>query len=116
MGLIACKTALTQCQEWKTQLIEYLRSNHNFALEKINKISGLMAKESEATYLLWVNSKEFCDKRGISNPFSLFEKHGVAFGNGADFGMSSYFRLNFACPKEQLTRALNRIHNAIQTY
>lgn len=116
MGLIACKTALTQCQEWKTQLIEYLRNNHNFALEKINMISGLMAKKSEATYLLWVNSKEFCDKRGISNPFSLFEKHGVAFGNGADFGMSSYFRLNFACPKEQLTRALNRIHNAIQTY
>lgn len=116
MGLIACKVALTECQEWKTELMEYLRSNHNFTLEKINKIPSLIAKESEATYLLWVNSKEFCDKTGINNPFSLFEKHGVALGNGADFGMNNYFRLNFACPRKQLTEAITRISNTIQIY
>lgn len=114
MGLIACKTALTECQEWKNQLIEYLQNNHNLTLEKINKMPGLVAKKSEATYLLWINCKEFCDKTEISNPFSFFEKHGIALGNGADFGMSNYFRLNFACPKEQLTEALHRIEDALK--
>ena len=115
MGLIACKAALTECQEWKTQLIQYLQNNHNYALEKINKMQGLKANKSEATYLLWINSKEFCTRIGITNPFSLFEKYGVALGNGADFGMNDYFRLNFACPREQLTEAITRISNTIQT-
>lgn len=109
MGLIACKTALTQCHEWKTQLLDYLRYNHDLAVNSLTSIADLSLSRSEATYLLWINASKLCKRLNINNSFQLFENHGVALGNGADFGNEAFFRLNFACPREQLTEALARI-------
>ena len=66
-------------------------------------------KPVQATYLAWID----CRQLGISNPASFFEKAGVGLSDGEEFGTPGFIRLNFACPKKILHKALGRIEKAI---
>jgi cystathionine beta-lyase len=65
----------------------------------------------EATYLAWIDTRWL----GARNKASFFENAGVRLSDGAAFAGQGFMRLNFACPRQRLRKALDRILQAVGT-
>lgn len=107
----ACITAYENCEGWRIKLVDYLQTNREIVKNYINKeIPCLSMDHVEATYLAWINTKSL----DVSNPVVFFEKAGVGLSDGRYFCGNGYVRLNFACPRKVLLKALNRMRRAIK--
>jgi len=115
IGLTATLSAYRDGQEWLDQVLEYLEDNRDFVYEYVQaNLPQLQMVKPEGTYLAWLD----CRKTGIQgNPCEFFIKEaGVALNDGASFGKGGegYVRLNFACTRDILTQALERMKAALQ--
>jgi cystathionine beta-lyase len=110
LGYTACRAALTHGQDWLEEVLDHLRENHRLLYAAINKINGLSMAPVEATYLAWIDIR----KLNLSNPIAFFQKAGVGLQNGLEFGQPGFVRLNFACSRENLFLAIERIKNAVE--
>jgi cystathionine beta-lyase len=110
MGYIATEAAYRDGKEWQLALLEYLRGNRDLVEREIAKMPGLRIWHAEATYLSWI------DARGlrIDDPLKFFNEAGVGLYDGALFGTPGFLRLNFACPRATLEKALDRMERAVQ--
>ena len=113
-GPVALKAAYNESEDWLNELNQYLWGNYQtlcqFAKEHLLqwRVSPL-----EGTYLPWVDitgtgltSQAYADH--------LMEKARVWVNPGTMYGPQSgegYIRLNIACPRSRLTKALERIAN-----
>ena len=113
-GPVALKAAYNESEDWLNELNQYLWGNYQtlcqFAKEHLPqwRVSPL-----EGTYLPWVDitgtgltSQAYADR--------LMEKARVWVNPGTMYGPQSgegYIRLNIACPRSRLTKALERIAN-----
>lgn len=91
--------------EWHANLLEYLKSNHDFLLNEVNQMKGLKMLPLEATYLAWIDARG----SGISDVAKRLEVVGVGINDGAIFGQAGFFRLNFACTKATLQEVVVRM-------
>lgn len=106
----AIKAAYTQCDEWREELLAYLKENRDYLEKRIESIPGLVVNHNEATYLSWIDATAL----NLENPWKFFrENAGVNFSDGADFGYPGYLRLNFGCTKGLLERALDKVEEAV---
>ena len=108
MGFRLAEIAYRNGEEWRQELLKYLRKNRDFALERLNKMKGLTPYSPEATYLLWIDAREL----KAENPHRFFEEHGVGLSDGSDFGSPGFLRLNLGCSKSLLGQALDRMERA----
>jgi len=106
-----CKAAYSKGEAWRQELLKHLKDNIDFLKEEINKrMPALKVGEVEGSYLAWIDAREL----GVDDPYKFFLKEAkVVFSDGRDFGESGYLRLNFACSREVLEEALDRMENAI---
>ncbi|GKX61496.1 MalY/PatB family protein [Pragia fontium] len=109
LAYVAATAAYKDGEQWLADQLDYLRGNRDLVMEKINTIPGLKLMPVEATYLAWIDASEL----PVSNPHAFFEEAGVGLSPGSDFGNPSFVRLNFACHRELLTQALERMANAV---
>lgn len=99
------------CDEWKAELLQYLRRNRDITEKRISAMPGLRCVHNEATYLCWIDARD----AGFKNPYQFFlDKAGVRLNDGADYGAPGFVRLNFGCPEKQLTRALDQMEAALR--
>lgn len=91
--------------EWHANLLEYLKSNHDFLLNEVNQMKGLKMLPLEATYLAWIDARG----SGINDVAKRLEAAGVGINDGAIFGQAGFFRLNFACTKATLQEVIVRM-------
>jgi len=98
----AAIAAYTNGESWRTELVKYLKCNHDYVYEKINSIPGLMMNRHEATYLAWIK----CDIPGFTENLLL---NGVRVIDGKTYLKEGYFRLNYGCPKATLEKAMSRV-------
>ena len=115
IGLTATLAAYRDGQEWLDQVLLYLEGNRDFVYEYVQaNLPQLQIVKPEGTYLAWLD----CRKTGIQgNPCEFFIKEaGVALNEGASFGKGGegFVRLNFACTRDILTQALERMKAALQ--
>ncbi len=110
MGLFAAKVAYSECDEWLSQLIEYLKKNRDMVQDRINKMKGLKLYPVESTYLAWIDVRG----TGIDDGIHFFEQAGVGLSDGRDFGWEGFVRLNFGCPRSILEKGLNRMEKALE--
>jgi cystathionine beta-lyase len=111
LGTIACEAAFTQGGRWLEQVLDYLRDNRRILYDAVNDdIPGLSMGLPEATYLAWIDTR----KLNLPDPGSFFEQAGVSVINGAVFGEPGFVRLNFACSREHLLLAIERIQKAVK--
>ena len=108
LGVTAMQAAYSECENWCAELIAYLRENRDTVYDAVSAMPGLSTTPVEATYLAWIDAREL----DTDDPVTFFEDAGVGLSDGKEFGMEGFVRLNFACPRSLLEKALNRMHNA----
>jgi cystathionine beta-lyase len=71
---------------------------------------GLRIWHAEATYLSWIDARAL----PVTDAVKFFEDAGVGLYDGAPFGTPGFLRLNFACPRPLLEKALERMSGAVR--
>jgi cystathionine beta-lyase len=102
---------------WLDDLMNYLQENVNlvadFLREEFPEITML---KPEATYLLWLNCKSLHLEDEKLNDFFI-EKAQLGLNRGSVFGKGGegFMRMNVACPKSTLEKALHQLKLAKET-
>lgn len=115
-GYIACETAYTHGEAWLNELLDYLKENKEFVKTFIKeKIPKLKVIEPEGTYLLWIDCRALNMDINKLKEFMLKDV-GVAFDEGYIFGEAGkgFERMNIACPRSVLEKALIKMEQAIK--
>lgn len=108
-SMVAAMAAYRDCEDWRLQLIDYLKANHDYMFQELNNYKGLKLFPLEATYLAWIDARE----TGIEDIQERILKAGVRLMDGKTFMGEGFLRLNFACPKSVLVEAVKRIKVAL---
>lgn len=115
-GNVASEAAYTQGREWLEQLMNYIEGNVdlviNFCRERLPVIRPV---RPEATYMIWLDCRAMERNSQELNRFFV-EEAGVGMNEGSRFGPGGegFMRMNLACPKATVVRALEQIENAIK--
>ncbi len=113
-GSVAMEAAYTHGDEWLGQMIVYLQENYklleNFFKTKLPKVKVM---NPEATYLIWLDFREYGMKNAELMKFTL-EKAKVGLNDGGRFGTGGdgWLRINIGCPRSVLAEALERLEKA----
>lgn len=112
-GNIALEAAYLHGESWLDQLIDYLKDNRDYLIEYFNKsIPKVKVMIPESTYLVWLDFSGFClSQKELVN--KVIEEAGIGLVDGTVFGENGhgFLRMNFACPKDTLTKALNSLRS-----
>lgn len=116
-GAIAAKTAYTdpECERWLDEAIAYVEENKQYMYSFFKeKLPQIRAVPSEGTYLVWADCSGlgYCTGKELEEFF--INKAKVQPCMGYEFGKAGelFVRLNLACPKSILEKALTRIADA----
>jgi len=112
LGYFATLAAFRDGKQWQLALLEYLRENRDLVESRLSGMPGLRTWHVEATYLAWI------DARGlpVEDPARFSEDAGVGLYDGSLFDAPGFLRLNFACPRALLSRALDRLQVAVDGF
>lgn len=116
LGLTAAEAAYEKCDGWLDGMKQFLLGNIRFAISFIaENIPQIKAAEPEGTYLLWLDCRnlKLSDEelsRFFDKNAGIWPDDGVIFGQGG----SGFVRINVACPRETLLRALNNLSAAVK--
>jgi len=116
LSLVAFTAAYQKCDEWLNSLLIYLKQNVDFLKSFIrNNITQIEVIEPEGTYLVWLDFRKLRIDPDKMKRF-LRQKAKVVLDDGSKFGRGGegFQRINIACPRTTLQKALERIHNAIK--
>lgn len=114
-AVVASEAALRHGEQWLIELNAYIAENKQIAASEIDKIDGLRAVESHASYLVWID----CSRLGIHSDELgglIRSKSGLFLSTGSKYrGNGEFFlRMNVACPKSRLYDGLNRLKRSIE--
>lgn len=118
LGLVACQAAYQYGATWHRELMEYLRGNIQFLKDYVAEhLPQIRITEPEGTYLVWM------DFRGLSlteeeRENLIIQKAGLWLDSGAMFGEvgEGFERINIACPRSVLEKALKQLEAAVNSY
>ena len=111
LALVAACAAWRDGEPWLDAQLDYLRGNRDWLVNAVNQLPGLQMQSPEATYLGWINAR----KLSVASPALFFEKQGLGFSPGRDFGDDAFIRINFGCTRATLEDALQRMQRALAT-
>ena len=115
MGLVACEAAYKYGRQWLNELKEYLLDNLNFLRDYLEtNIPQIKLIEPEGTYLIWLD----CSALGLEDKEHekfIVEKAKLWLDSGYIFGKEGegFQRINIACPRETLKKALEQLKEAV---
>lgn len=100
-------------EEWRGELINYLRINRDLIYQYIDPIPNVSVSKIEGTFLAWIDIRSL----GINNPTDFFATHAKVYMlDGNDFSAPGFIRLNLGCETSKLEQALIKIKQAILTH
>ncbi|MDI9243903.1 PatB family C-S lyase [Marinobacter sp. CHS3-4] len=103
---------------WLGELLVYLQGNRDFVIDSLRRrVPPIKVREPEGCYLLWLDCRELgLDDKALRAFF--VDQAGVGLNPGQTFGRqgSGFMRLNLACPRVTLERALDAIAGAYETF
>ena len=115
-SLTAMEAAFNHGEEWLEQLLPYLSANFDFVADYCREhIPRIKTCAPDATYLMWLD----CRALGLDNDalrLFMIEQAGLGLNDGCSFGRSlnGYMRLNAACPRSVLERAMKQLEAAVK--
>ena len=115
-GTIAMEAAYSQGGDWLDQLLVYLKGNADLLVDyTASNLPGISVRPPEATYLAWLDMKNLGMKSKQLREFMTRDAR-IGCNDGPSFGPggSGYQRLNFACPRSTLEKALHQLKQAVE--
>lgn len=117
-GEVALMAAYTpEGEDWLDQVIAYVFENKAYLADYLAEhIPEIKLFPSEGTYLVWLDCSGLPYK-GMALEHFMINKAGVALSPGYEFGREGehFLRMNLACPRSTLTKALQQIKAAVQS-
>ena len=116
LGLLACQAAYETGEEWLSAVKEYIYGNLCFLREYLKEnLPEIRLVEPEGTYLVWLDFGAL----GLNEEQRqelIEEKAGLWLDSGAMFGPDGegFERVNIACPRETLQKALDQLAAAVR--
>lgn len=116
-NLVATIAAYTEGEEYLSQLKQYLEDNimfvYNYFKENIPLIKPNIP---QATYLIWLDCRNLNLNQEELEKFMLKKaKLGLNSGRAFQKDLQGFMRLNVACPRGVLEKALNQLKDAVNT-
>ena len=115
-SLVASMAAYSEGEEWLDQLIPYLEENMRFIKAYCeDKIPQIKVGLPEATYLMWLDCRGLGLNDDALEAF-MIKKAGLGLnaGRAFDSNLSGYMRLNAACPRPILQKAMKQLEVAVK--
>ena len=115
MGLVATETAYSKGEEWYSAMFTYVADNIRFVKQYVSEnLTNVTMIDTEGTYLVWLDFR----KTGLSVSELdnlIIHKAKVWLDSGKIFGKcgEGFQRINVACPRGVLKKALDRIREAL---
>ena len=112
---VAMEVAYKEGEEWLEQLLEYLSGNFDFIKEYCQTyIPKIKPNIPDATYLVWLDCRELgMDNEELHRFMIQDAKLGLNDGNTFGHHLNGFMRLNAACPRSVLQKALEQLQNAV---
>lgn len=116
-SVLSFENAYKYGENWYHELMQYLLQNREIVSHWAAQQSDyIQCNLPEGTYLAWISFKKL-KLKDLELKNLIYEKANVALDPGIRFGAGGegFMRLNFACPKAQLLKALDNIQIAINS-
>ncbi len=114
----ACAALENVCEELPIMKTEY-KKRHDFVVEKLNKIDGVLCKETDGTFYVFPsfheyikNNKSIKDDSELS--LYLLNEAKVAVVPGSAFGLEGHIRISIAIDIDSLKIAMERITSILK--
>lgn len=114
-SLTAMEAAFTHGEEWLEQLLPYLSANFDYVADYCQtRIPKIKANRPDATYLMWLDCRELGMDNDRLHDF-MIQKAKLGLNDGCSFGRSlnGFMRLNAACPRATLEKAMAQLETAV---
>ena len=112
---IAMEVAFNEGEEWLEQLLEYIGGNFEFIKDYCAaNIPEVKPNVPDATYLVWLDCRGLGMGKEELRSF-MIHKAGLGLNEGWSFGrsLSGFMRLNAACPRPVLEKAMEQLKQAV---
>lgn len=111
---LSVAAAYSHGTEWLDQVLAYIQGNIDFVDEYLkNHIPSIRMIRPQASYLIFLDCRELGIGQEELTHFFVEDAH-LALNDGTTFGKEGegFMRLNVACPKTALNKALNQLESA----
>ncbi|MDX1654549.1 MAG: pyridoxal phosphate-dependent aminotransferase [Candidatus Competibacteraceae bacterium] len=114
----AAQAALEGDQSCIEPMLKAFKERHDYVVAALNEIEGVDAVPSDGTFYTFPSFQKVIDRlEGIDDDVALAEyllnEANVALVPGSAFGLEGCLRLSFATSMDNLTKALERIRQAL---
>jgi cystathionine beta-lyase len=116
VGNVASEAAYSQGNEWLNELMIYLHGNVDLVIDYCHDhIPQIKPVKPEATYMIWLDCRSM-GMNGKELQRFFVEKAGIGLNEGSSFGPGGegFMRMNLACPRATIRKALRQIESAIK--
>ena len=114
-GNVATEAAYTHGDQWLDQMLDYVKNNCIFVCDYLEIfLPKIKAVPLEATYLLWLDFRDAGFGSDVELKDFMIHKAGLALSEGTSFGPGGegFIRMNLACPRALLLKALDKMRKA----
>ena len=115
VGIVACDAAYRYGREWYNGVCSYIKENIEYVGRYLEEnIPGVKLLKPEGTYLLWLDFRELHLSDAALEDL-IIKKAGLWLDSGAIFGDAGkgFQRINAACPRKILEKALHKLEEAV---
>jgi aspartate aminotransferase len=113
MSQRAAVAALNGEQECVTKMNLAFKERHDYVVAALNSLPGISCRPASGAFYAFADVRQAMQRLGLAddNAFAelLINQAGVAVVPGSGFGAPGHMRLSFACSKETLQKAIERI-------
>ncbi|SCY61136.1 MalY/PatB family protein [Alkaliphilus peptidifermentans] len=116
-SLVAMEAAYNYGEEWLEQLLPYIEGNMLYVKDFCDKnIPQIKTFLPESTYLMWLDCTKL-NLEGDALVNFMINEAGLGLGDGRAFGANKgYMRLNVACPRVTLEKAMENLKQAVDRF
>jgi len=115
-GAVAMQAAYENGEEWLKQLLDYVWKNVEYVADFCEKhIPRIKVMKPESTYMIWLDCRELkMEGEELKDFFIKKAKLGLNDGRVFGTGGEGFMRINVACPKATVQRAMEQLREALE--
>ena len=114
---VAMEAAYREGEEWLDQLLPYISGNFDYICDFCAKnIPQIQPNRPDATYLMWLDCRALSMTNEELRDFFI-HKAQLGLNEGYTFGhsLAGFMRLNAACPRSTLEKAMRQLKAAVDS-